>query len=278
MELSAGARSTFVEDGVHVTSARLSGFLVNDLVFPASHRHRVDPEDGYVAVFLEGALEKTFVTGAQTFAGGSALTMPAGAAHRTKVGRRPTRVVVIHPAADGAPAFPWASLLRAVSETREASRLGSAWRLAAELRASDDAWPLAAEALCLELVAGLIRSERSASTTNRTRPWLEPVRERLHASFGSRVTLAELAESAGVHPVYLARSFRERYGVSVGEYVRRLRLDWAAAQLTASETPVAVVAAEAGFADQSHFTRAFKRHTGLTPGRYRRVLQGDRRP
>jgi AraC family transcriptional regulator len=76
-----------------------------------------------------------------------------------------------------------------------------------------------------------------------------------------------------VHPVYLARSFRERYGVSVGEYVRRLRLDWAAAQLSATETPVATVAAEAGFADQSHFTRAFKRHMGLTPGRYRRVVR-----
>jgi AraC family transcriptional regulator len=62
--------------------------------------------------------------------------------------------------------------------------------------------------------------------------------------------------------------------VSVGEYVRRERLDWAVAQLTTTDTPVATVAAEAGFADQSHFTRAFKRHTGLTPGRYRRVVRG----
>ena len=51
--------------------------------------------------------------------------------------------------------------------------------------------------------------------------------------------------------------------------MRRLRLDWAAAQLADSDVTLAQLAAEAGFVDQSHFTRAFKRHTGLTPGRYR---------
>jgi AraC family transcriptional regulator len=61
--------------------------------------------------------------------------------------------------------------------------------------------------------------------------------------------------------------------VSVGEYLRRLRLDWAASQLAATETPLALLAAEAGFADQSHFTRAFKRHAGLTPARYRSMVR-----
>jgi AraC family transcriptional regulator len=272
VESSVGARSTFVDDGVRVTSARLNGFVVAELVFPHSHAHRTDPERGYVAFFLEGGLEKTFARGARTLSAGVALTMPAGAAHATKVGTRPTRVVVLHPTDDRALPIPWASLLGALRETREPARIGAAWRLAAELGAQDDAWVLAAEGLCLDLVAGLIRAE-SAAKTNGARPWLEPIRERLHASLGERLTLAELAESAGVHPVHLARSFRERYGLSVGEYVRRHRLDWAAAQLTTTETPVATVAAEAGFADQSHFTRAFKRHTGLTPGRYRRVVR-----
>jgi AraC family transcriptional regulator len=274
VEAGAAARSTFVDEGVRVTSARLDGFIVNELVFPASHVSWLDPERGYVAIVLDGVLEKTFVRGARTLTVGSALTMPAGAAHATTFGVRPTRVVVLHPAEGTRQSVPWAGLLGSLRETREAARLGTALRLAAELRAQDDAWALAAEALCLELVAGLLRAERSTSRRNGSRPWLEPVRERLQAPSGERPTLAELAASAGVHPVHLARSFRERYGVSVGEYVRRERLDWAAAQLTSGDTPVATVAAEAGFADQSHFTRAFKRHTGLTPGRYRRVVRG----
>jgi AraC family transcriptional regulator len=47
-----------------------------------------------------------------------------------------------------------------------------------------------------------------------------------------------------------------------------LRLEWAAARLS-EERSLAQIALEAGFADQSHFTRAFRRHFGVTPGRYR---------
>jgi transcriptional regulator GlxA family with amidase domain len=65
--------------------------------------------------------------------------------------------------------------------------------------------------------------------------------------------------------------FRRHYGVSIATYLRRLRLDRAAAKLAGSDAPVARIAAEEGFADQSHFTRAFTCHTGVTPARYRRL-------
>jgi AraC family transcriptional regulator len=270
----AASRATFVDGDVRVTSARLNGFVVNELDFPAAHRLELDPESGYVGVVLEGACEKTFVRGSRSLAAGSAFSMPAGAFHTTAFARRPTKVLVLHPLAGTGPDVPWPRLLRGFKETRGPAALGAGWRLAGELHARDDAWALAAEGLCLELISGYLREERPARTTNGSRAWLEPVRERLHVQLGQRVSLDELAASAGVHPGYLARSFRERYGVSVGEYVRRLRLDWATAQLAATDTPLAVLAAEAGFADQSHFTRAFKGYAGLTPGKYRRFVRG----
>ena len=55
----------------------------------------------------------------------------------------------------------------------------------------------------------------------------------------------------------------------VGEYGRRARIEWAAAQIAAGDRPLAEIAAEAGFADQSHFTRLFRRYLGTTPGRFR---------
>jgi AraC family transcriptional regulator len=85
-----------------------------------------------------------------------------------------------------------------------------------------------------------------------------------------RVTLAELAAVAGVHRTHLVRAFRARYGVSVGAYVRRERIRWAARALRGTETPIAEIALQAGFADQSHFTRTFVKHMGVSPGRYRR--------
>ena len=87
--------------------------------------------------------------------------------------------------------------------------------------------------------------------------------------------MGDLAASAGVHPDHLARAFRLRFGVPLGTYVRRLRLDWAAGQLSGGgDVAIVHIALNAGFADQSHFTRAFKRHTGLTPAEYRRVFGG----
>lgn len=274
MGACTASRSTFVDGDVRVTSARLNGFVVNELVFPAAYRMELDPEEGYVAVLLEGACEKTFAGGARPLAAGSAFTMPAGAFHTTAFGRRATKVLVLHPVDGEADSVPWPRLLSDFREARGAAPLGAGWRLSGELHAQDDAWALAAEGLCLELISGYIREERSTRTANGSRAWLEPVRERLHARLGERPSLDELAASAGVHPVYLARSFRERYGMSVGEYLRQVRLDWAASQLAATETPLALLAAEAGFADQSHFTRAFKRHAGLTPARYRRIVRG----
>jgi AraC family transcriptional regulator len=73
----------------------------------------------------------------------------------------------------------------------------------------------------------------------------------------------------GVHPTHLGRVFRAHYGVSVGEYGRRFRLARAATELARTDMPVAVIATRAGFADQSHFTRLFKRYAGTTPARYR---------
>jgi AraC family transcriptional regulator len=270
----AASRSTFVDGDVLVTSARLSGFVVDELVFPAAHTLELDPDEGYVAVVLEGACEKTFAAGSRSLAAGSAFTMPAGASHRSAFGRRATKVLVLHPVEGEAGAIPWPALLSGFREARGAAPLGAGWRLSGELHAHDDAWAVAAEGLCLELIAGYIREERSTRRANGSRAWLEPVRERLHARLAERPSLDELAAAAGVHPVYLARSFRERYGLSVGEYLRQVRLDWAASQLAATETPLALLAAEAGFADQSHFTRAFKRHAGLTPARYRRMARG----
>ena len=77
-----------------------------------------------------------------------------------------------------------------------------------------------------------------------------------------------------MHPAHLARRFRARFGESVGSYARNARLDWAAARLR-SDAPLARIACEAGFADQSHFTRAFGRRFGVAPGRYRTALRAE---
>jgi AraC family transcriptional regulator len=86
--------------------------------------------------------------------------------------------------------------------------------------------------------------------------------------------LADVAQVAGVHPMHLSRLFRECYGYSMGEFVRRRRIAWACTQLASSDLTLAAIALAAGFADQAHFSRTFRRVTGCTPRWYRQHLKG----
>lgn len=115
---------------------------------------------------------------------------------------------------------------------------------------------------------------RSVDTSVRRLPlWLEQARKLLQTQFAEQPTLSMIADDVGVHPVHLARQFRKHYGSSVGEYLRSLRIEFACEQLLASDEPLVKIATAAGFADQSHFSRTFRRLRGTTPGKYRTALK-----
>jgi AraC family transcriptional regulator len=140
-----------------------------------------------------------------------------------------------------------------------------------EMRASDSARGLVLEGLALELLGAAVRLSVGEGQGTAPPRWLAEVIEKLETGFRQPVRFSELAASAGVHPVHLARAFRTRFGVSPGGYLRRLRVRWAAkALLEQPERPVAALASEAGFYDQSHFCRTFKALMGTTPSYFRR--------
>ncbi|MDJ0656387.1 MAG: AraC family transcriptional regulator [Xanthomonadales bacterium] len=100
--------------------------------------------------------------------------------------------------------------------------------------------------------------------------WLTELHERLCQERGRGAELADLARLYKVHPVYLARAFKRHYGRSIGALRRELRCDRAVRMLLTGDRP-AGVAQDLGYADQSHFTREFRRETGWTPGRFSRT-------
>jgi AraC family transcriptional regulator len=141
-------------------------------------------------------------------------------------------------------------------------------KLHLEFREMDEVSALAIEGLTLEIVAAA--SRRSAHVSSRVPPrWLEQAREMIHARSAERLTLSALAQAVSVHPVYLAREFRRHYRCTVGEYVRRLRIEFACREIIHSDASLVEIASAAGFYDQSHFSKTFKRLTGLTPAQYR---------
>ena len=255
---------------VHVGAALdLDSVFVTDVHYaPGCVQRRVEPELPYLAVFLEGGVEKRFPRKTLRLERGGALAMPVGETHDARFGAAGARVVIVKPRRAAAPA---AAGLRILAPVAGRGVAWLAWRLAAELRAADAAAPLAAEGLALELLAAAARQPQERA---RRPGWLGAAEELLRSRTAMR--LGEVASAVGVQPTQLARAFRAHHGVSVGEFSRRLRLEWAATELARGELGLAEIAAEAGFADQSHFTRCFKQSVGTTPACYRestRVLR-----
>lgn len=79
----------------------------------------------------------------------------------------------------------------------------------------------------------------------------------------------------GLHPIYVARAFRVRFGCAVGEYVRSLRVERARRLLHHTPMGLTEIAARVGYSDQSHMTRDFRRAFDQGPGAYRTLTRGD---
>jgi AraC family transcriptional regulator len=153
-------------------------------------------------------------------------------------------------------------------ECQAGPAVGLAVRILDEFEHFDSSSPLIVEGLMLELFGVAHRQLRGEGRAPR---WLRSVSDLLRERCVEPWSLADVAAEAGVHPGYLASAFRRQFGCTVGEFIRRQRIALACRVLSDSETPLAVVALRAGFADQSHFTRTFKRQLGLTPAAYRRA-------
>jgi AraC family transcriptional regulator len=271
--MEAGFATLAEEEGILSRSADVNGFTVAELRFPPGYvQPDFEPELSYLALVLDGNLEKSFRLRTMQLGRACALTMPAGAWHGARFGSHGARIVIVRPKSESSPA---ARGLDRLVELRDRRLSWLAWRLAAELRASDAAAPLAAEGFALELLAMSARETKPVRHPGRDQPWLRSAEELLRTRICDRIGLTELAATVGVHPTHLARAFRARYGCSVGEFGRRLRLAWAAAELAGGDKPLATIATQAGFADQAHLTRLFKHHVGTTPALYRAETQQD---
>ncbi|KGQ20524.1 Transcriptional regulator, AraC family [Lysobacter dokdonensis DS-58] len=147
--------------------------------------------------------------------------------------------------------------------------LSRAMRLLPELWQWDTASPLAVESIVAELLA----DRRIEQASARPDAILDRVIERLEDDRAHVPSIRELAALVGLHPVYLARMFRRRFGQSPSEWIRRRRLHRALSAV-ARGCAVADTAAALGFVDQSHLHRCFVAEFGMTPGAFRRLALG----
>ncbi|NML38834.1 helix-turn-helix transcriptional regulator [Chitinophaga sp. G-6-1-13] len=103
-------------------------------------------------------------------------------------------------------------------------------------------------------------------------PWFTQAKDILQNEFDTHHTIQSIANRVFVHPVYLARAFKEKEGMTVGNYQLKMRAQKAMELLFTTRLPVTDIAFSAGFSDTSHLIRVFRAFYRCTPHQFRRHL------
>jgi len=225
--------------------------------------HDINPR---ISIVLNGKLKEK--AGQQeVFAEASSVVIkPGDVCHTNEFGPRGARIlsIVLRPELVNACDDP--DFLRQWRWLHARQMAAPVTRYLKRLKISDD--PMSET---LDFIGALSDNREDKKATPPT--WLKKVIERIHDEPARNHSVRELAEGAGVHPVYLARVFRKYWNCGVKEYIHRIRLQHIINALSDTGQPLVDVSYQTGYADQSHMSRFFKEATGVSPGVYRRLIQ-----
>ncbi len=263
--------------GTTVRRRDIAGFSITEALYAAGvslprHCHA----NSYLTLVLSGRYTEKHSNREFQWDTGALHLLPAGERHENEfaIAVRLLRVK-IEPAAIDRLGEEHA---RRLSEPREITGPLASWlanRAIREFMSQDDIAPLAIEGVLLEILAESARSSDETHGANAPH-WLRRVRESLEESYLQAPGLAHLAAIAGVHPVHLSREFHRRYHMTIGEFIRKRRIEHASELLSNSELSMTEIASTCGFSDQSHFCALFKKYSGMTPAKFRDLSERPR--
>lgn len=128
---------------------------------------------------------------------------------------------------------------------------------------------LRANALLLDMLAELFAQTEFDQDNWAGESVADGARFELDMRFSQRITIRDIAHIIGVHPNYLTRCFRARFGTTPKRYLTDLRVGRAKNLLTETDSPISIIATSLGFDDQFVFSKTFKRETGVSPSTWR---------
>lgn len=245
-------------DGLTIASVTLPPHLKL-----AAHAHKLDQ----ICVVLEGQYREETWAGSTVLRPGSVLSRRSGSLHENVVGDSEVEVLLVDIEPERARKLqvqlPERAAYFAPGTFDEIHR-----EIAFEVQRSDPASRVALEALICLLAA---RSGRSSTLSQPVRPaWFVEAVDLIRSQYRQSLTVAEIAAAVKVHSVTLSASFRRHFGKSVHGYITDLRVAHARRALVNSACLISEVAQEAGFYDESHMGRVFRRRLGMSPGTLRR--------
>jgi AraC family transcriptional regulator len=247
----------------------LSGFTITEDRYHGGftlpkHHHR----KAFLTFVLEGSYVETYAGVSSVCGPGTLRFHPAGEVHENdfRSGLRCLHVEIEEEVLDRL--REQALVLQRPAEITGVASTWLANRLYIEFCRRDSVSPMAMEGVILEILVEGARSTESIPEARSPR-WLKRAREIVETRFLEPLSLADIATSVGVHHVHLSREFRKHNQCTVGELIRRRRVEHACHLLAHTEMTLAEIALVCGFSDQSHFSLMFKRQMGLTPSKFR---------
>jgi AraC family transcriptional regulator len=232
-------------------------FRVRDMRYePSAHQERHAHDEFQISFLMRGRMEECTPAGTRVAVPGQVIVKRSGTYHENRFGPEGVRILCVDgedgadlrdaiyfPSHGGAPA---AAAMNVVRAFRDGEPL-------------DDA--------ISDLVAALPceRESRSPIDIALARRAATVIRDR----FATPISLSDVAVEVGTHRTHLARQFRRAFGTTVGEYLRSCRAAYAAELIATTDIHLTDIALQSGFADQSHLTRSLRSTLGISPRRFR---------
>jgi len=139
-------------------------------------------------------------------------------------------------------------------------------RLYDEFLNQDSASPVSINNILLQIMGNKIHETGSGTPS-----WVPTIKEFLYDNWATNFTLKELSAVAGIHPVTISKNFTRFFGCTLGEFIRKYRIEKALYLIRTTHLNLTDIAFTCGFADQSHFIRTFTKYTGTLPLHYRKI-------
>jgi AraC family transcriptional regulator len=248
-------------------------FRLSERKYPSNmgsplHAHSKD----YLIITLDGGYFSTFGTKIEEFKPWTVSFHRAGASHTSHYSAKGAKVLYVELPLEQLKDFSDSSACHLNAVSMQGGLVEwTARQLYYEFSDPDNLSPIMLDGLVLQLFAKLCRRRRELPQS--LPMWLGRADELIRARFPDPLRLTTIAKAVNVHPVHLAREYRRHYSCTVGEQIRRLRIEYACEQLSKTSRSLADIALAAGFSDQSHFTAGFKQQIGTAPSQYRRATQ-----
>lgn len=258
--------------GQQVGQLSISGFVLTETFHePRLILPRHDHECANINFTLDGSFRESVGNRPQECETGSLLVKPPGEPHGNLYGRKGAHCLVVEMSPrrlDEIRAF--TNLFDTPAHMKGGTLSLIMRRIYGELRGQARGFELVIEGLILEMLGQTFR-QNNLKDYSTPPSWLIQAQELIHQQFAEKLSLRVIADVVQIHPSHLARTFRKFHRCSIGEYVRRLRIEYAAQELRKSASSLSDISLAAGFSDQSHFTHEFKRQLRTTPARYKKL-------